>query len=162
MAALCNGAGHYIFALWFLQSSIFFYLFFLVLSQQSPSGCLPYFCTWRGLRANLECGSEMCCTRLAGNTRRKNDTKCRHLRTIEQVCGAISSQLRHIDNRKKIVKQQYILHMSSQYGEFRPTSGSDLLASLGHPSKFQRLCFQWGRSLCVQISRERSYPLPVY
>jgi len=29
----------------------------------------------------------------------------------------------HIDNRKKLVKQQYLSHMSSQYGEFRPTSG---------------------------------------
>ena len=29
----------------------------------------------------------------------------------------------------------------------------------------QRKCFQWGsdgRSFCVQISRERSYPLPIY
>jgi len=29
--------------------------------------------------------------------------------------------------------------MFSQYNELRPTSGWDLLASLGHPSKFQRL-----------------------
>jgi len=29
--------------------------------------------------------------------------------------------------------------MSSQYGELRPTSGRDLLASLGHPCKFQRV-----------------------
>jgi len=29
--------------------------------------------------------------------------------------------------------------MSSQYGELRPTSGLDLLASLGHPCKFQRV-----------------------
>jgi len=29
--------------------------------------------------------------------------------------------------------------MSSQYGELRPTSGWDRLASLGHPSKFQRV-----------------------
>jgi len=28
-------------------------------------------------------------------------------------------------------------HKFSQYGELRPTSGWDLLASLGHPSKFQ-------------------------
>jgi len=27
-----------------------------------------------------------------------------------------------IDNRKKLVKQQYLLHMSLQYGELRPTS----------------------------------------
>jgi len=42
-----------------------------------------------------------------------------------------------IDNRKTIVKQQYLLHMFSQYGKLRPTSGWDLLASLGHPCKFQ-------------------------
>jgi len=28
-----------------------------------------------------------------------------------------------IDNRKKLVKQQYLLHKSSQYGELPPTSG---------------------------------------
>ena len=38
----------------------------------------------------------MCCARLAGNTRRKNDAKNRHLRTIAQFCRAISSQLRHV------------------------------------------------------------------
>jgi len=31
--------------------------------------------------------------------------------------------LYHIDNRKKLVKQQYLLQMSPQYGERRPTSG---------------------------------------
>jgi len=34
--------------------------------------------------------------RLAGNTRRKNDAKIRHLRTIAQFYRAISSQLRHV------------------------------------------------------------------
>ena len=29
--------------------------------------------------------------------------------------------------------------MSSQYGELRPITGWDMLASLGHPSKFQRV-----------------------
>ena len=38
----------------------------------------------------------MCCTRLAGNTGRKNDAKNSHLRTIAQLCRAISSQIRHI------------------------------------------------------------------
>jgi len=38
---------------------------------------------------------------------------------------------------KKPVKRQYLLHMSSQYGELRLTRGWDLFASLGHPSKFQ-------------------------
>ena len=47
-----------------------------------------------------------------------------------------------IDNRKKLVKQQYLPHTSSQYGELRPISGWDMLASLGHPSKFQRVSRQ--------------------
>jgi len=66
-------------------------------------------------------------------------TKNRHLGTIAH-CRAISSQLRHVSTiGKKLVKQQYLPHMSSQYGELRPTSGWDLFVSLGHPSKFQRV-----------------------
>ena len=37
----------------------------------------------------------MCCTRLTGNTGRKNDAKNCHLRNIAQLCRALSSQLRH-------------------------------------------------------------------
>jgi len=44
-----------------------------------------------------------------------------------------------IDNRKKLVKWQYLLNMPSQYGELRPTSDWHRLMSLGHPSKFQRV-----------------------
>ena len=37
---------------------------------------------------------------------------------------AISSQLRHVSTiGKKLVEQQYVLHVSPQYGELRPTSG---------------------------------------
>jgi len=64
MAALRSRCGHYIFALWFL--SFFFYLFFLAKSQRLQIGCLPYFDTWRGLSANLECRSEMCFSQLVG------------------------------------------------------------------------------------------------
>jgi len=63
------------------------------------------------------------------------DAKNRHLRTIVQLCRAISSQLRHVSTiGKKVVKQQYLLQMSPQYGELRPTSGWDRSGSLGHPS----------------------------
>jgi len=52
----------------------------------------------------------------------------------------LSSQLRHVSTfGKKLVKQQYLPHMFLQYGELRPSNGWDLLASLGHPSKFQRV-----------------------
>ena len=45
---------------------------------------------------NLECRSETCCARLAGNTGRKKVAKNRHLGTIAQLCWVISSQLRHV------------------------------------------------------------------
>jgi len=38
-----------------------------------------------------------------------------------------------MDNRKKLVKQQYLLHMLPEYGEPRPTNGADRLTSLGTP-----------------------------
>jgi len=60
----------------------------------------------------------MCCTRLAENTGRKKSPKNRHLGTISQLCRAkIFATKARIDSRKKLVKQQYLLHMSSQYGE---------------------------------------------
>jgi len=55
------------------------------------------------------------------------------------LSGYIVATKACIDNRKKLVKQQYLLYMSSQYGELWPTSGWDLLASLGHPCKFQQV-----------------------
>jgi len=42
-----------------------------------------------------------------------------------------------IDNRKKLVKQQYLFHMCSLYGELRRTNGWDRFGSLGHLSIFQ-------------------------
>ena len=42
-------------------------------------------------------------------------------------------------SEKKLVKQQYVLHMCQQYGELRSTSGWDRLTSLGHTCKFQRV-----------------------
>ena len=91
MAALCNRGPLYL-----CPVVCFFFFFFLASSQRSEIVCLPYFYTWRGLSADLECRSEMCCTRLAGNAGRKNDAKNRHLGTIAQLCRVISWQLRHV------------------------------------------------------------------
>jgi len=64
----------------------------------------------------------------------------RHLCTIAQLCRAISLQLRHVSTiGEKLVKQEYLLQMSAQCGELRPTNGSDRFTSFGHPSKFQRV-----------------------
>jgi len=39
------------------------------------------------------------------------------------LSGYIFANKARIDNRKKVVKQQYLFHMSSQYGLVQPTSG---------------------------------------
>jgi len=134
MAALWNCAGHYIFALWFLLSFSFFFFIFPY-SQPSQIGCLPYLHTWCGLSANLGCRSEMCCMRLAENTGLKKSSKISHLGTITQLCRAISLQLRHVSTiGKKLIKQQYLPHISSQYSKRWPTNGWDRFGCLGHPT----------------------------
>jgi len=67
----------------------------------------------------------MCCKRLAGNKGCKNDAKkspSEHHHTTSS--GYIFAIKARIDNRKKkLVKQQYLLQMSLQYGELRLTNG---------------------------------------
>ena len=82
----------------------------------------------------------MCCRRLAANTGRKKVAKNRHLGTIAQLRRAISSQLyiRHVSTiGKKLVKQQYLLHMSLQYGELRPLVAEILSLVWGTPANFK-------------------------
>ena len=62
----------------------------------------------------------MCCMRLAENTARKKSPNIRHLCTIAQLSPAVSSQIMHaLITGQKLVKQQYLTHMFSQYGELR-------------------------------------------
>ena len=82
----------------------------------------------------------MCCRGLLEMQDAKTTQKIRHLGTIAQLCRAECSQLRHVSTiGKKLVRQQYLLHMSSQYIELWPTSDWDRFGCLGHPSKFQRV-----------------------
>jgi len=131
MAALHSRCGHYIFVLWCLSS---FFIPRLI-------SAIAHWMSARGVAVVriLECRSEMCCTRLAGNAGPKSSPSG-HRRTT--LSGYIFATKVLINNRKKIVKQQYLLHMSSQYGEWTsagPTNGWDLLASFGHPIIFQRV-----------------------
>jgi len=67
----------------------------------------------------------MCCTRLAGNTGRKIDEKNRHLGHHHTIFIGLNLRNEGIyrQSEKKLAKQQYLLHMSTQYGELRTTSG---------------------------------------
>jgi len=111
MAALRSRCGHYLCP----DSSSFLFIFFTK-SHRSQTRCLPCTSTWCGLRANLECRSEMYCTRLAENIGRKIVAKNRHHGSIAQLCRAMSSQLRHLSTiGKRLVKQQCHPHMSSPW-----------------------------------------------
>ena len=155
MAALCNRAGHYIFALWLLLS--IFLSFFLAYSQPSQIGCLPYFHTWCGLRANLRWRSKTCWTRLAeiqdAKTRQKSPSG-HHCTTLSDYIFATKA---HVDNRKKTVQQQYLLDMSSEYGKVWPTNGWDRFGYLGHPipnvNGFRVLAALLHGTLVVGVSR---------
>jgi len=68
------------------------------------------------------------------------DAKVRRLRTIVQICRAISSQLRPISTIGRIVKQQPLLHISTQYGELRRINGYDRLPTFGTLANFKGFC----------------------
>ena len=91
MAALRSRCGHYIFAMWFLPLSSFFFFFHRLISAVADwiSTILAHMV--HGLSANLECRSEMYCMRLAENTELKKSPKNRHLGIIAQICRAVSS-----------------------------------------------------------------------
>ena len=76
-------------AIMFLPCGFFFYLLFsfLVYSQPSQIGCLPYLHTWCGLSANLGCRSETCCTRLAEMQDAKKSLNIRHLAPSHKFVG---------------------------------------------------------------------------
>ena len=124
MVAIWNRADHYIFALWFLLLSSFFFLF---ISSPNLSGRRLDVCHTSTHGVALVRISDAGLKRAARGSLKIQDAKSRQksqLGTIAQLCRAISSQLRHISTiAKKLVKQQYLLQMSQQYGELRPTSG---------------------------------------
>jgi len=118
MAALWNRAGHHICALWRLH------LFFpcLISAVADWMSAIPPHMVCRS--AYLRCRSETWCTRITENSGRKKVDKkspSGHHRTT--LSGYIFATKARIDNRKKLVKQQYLLHMSPQCGELWPTSG---------------------------------------
>jgi len=148
MAALCNRA-----AIIFCPVVSFFFLFILTLSQWLQIGCLPYFYTWCGPSANLECRSEMCCTHLEMQDAKKiakNLPPAPHRTTLS---GYVFTTKAAIDSQEKLVKQQYLPHMSPQYGELWPKNVTFLWFTV---YIFRRSCPVTGfchvqNSLCIQV-----------
>jgi len=138
MAALCNRAGHIYFHPVVCSSSSSSSLFPRLVSAVTDWMSVPYFHTWCGLSANLECRSETCCTRLAENTGRKKSPFWHHRTTLS---GYIFATKECIDNRKKLLNSNTSSTCPDNTVNFGPppTSGWDRFTSLGHPCKFQRV-----------------------
>jgi len=115
MATLCNRAGHIYFHPVVCSSSFFSFRLISPVADWMSTTLPP----WCGLSANLECRSETCCTRLAGNAGCKKSPSAHHRTTLS---GYIVTTKARIDNRKKLVKEQYLLQLSPQYGELLSTS----------------------------------------
>jgi len=79
----------------------------------------------------------MCCTRFARNTGGKNYAKNRHLRTIAQLCGAISSQLRYVSTiGKKLLSSNTSPTCPYNMVNFGPLAAEIVSLVWGTPANF--------------------------
>jgi len=80
---------------------------------------------------------------LAGNAGPKKSPAGHHPTTL---LGYIFATKAHIDNRKKkLAKQQYLLHMSLQYSELRLTGDWDRFVCFGAPLQISTDFLSWQR-----------------
>jgi len=98
----------------------------------------------------------MCCTRLAEIQDAKKSPKIAIFAPSHNFVGLYLRKLRYVSSiGNKPAKQQYVLQMSPQYGELRPTSGWDRFVTLGHLTTFQlvsRLGSVTARHVVVGVS----------
>jgi len=143
MDALRSRCGHYTFVMFLLS----FFLSFLFFSSPNLGGRRldvyhASFYTWCGLSANLECRSEMCCTRLAENTGPKKSPKIHHLGTIAQLCRAMSSQLTHVSTigKKSSLNSNVSPTCSHNMVNFGPLAAEICWHVWGTPTNLNGFC----------------------
>ena len=74
------------------------------------------------------------------------------MRTIAQLCRAVSSPLRHVSTvGKKLVKQRYLLHNASRYVKIRPLTAEISWKVWGTPANFNGF-----RVFALLLQRRRS------
>jgi len=135
--------------LYFCPVSSFFF------SSPNLSGRrLDVYHTWCGTSANLECRSEMCCTRLAGNPGPKNSPSGHH-RT--NLLGYIFATNACIDSWKKLVKHQFTSstcpHNMVNFGPLAAEIGSGVWGTLANFIAFHILAALLHGTLVVGVSQ---------
>jgi len=79
----------------------------------------------------------MCCTRLAGNAEPNKSPKIPRLRSIAQLCRALSSQVRHVSTiGRKHVKQQCLPTYPHNMVNFGPLAAEICWRLWGTPANF--------------------------
>jgi len=144
MVALCNRADHYIFMLFMAalcnRGPLYFcpvVSFFLLSSSSFFPRLISAATDWMSTIL-LQVWNVLHAARCKCRTQKsRQKSPSGHHRTT--LSGYIFATKAYVDNRKKLVKQQYLPCMSPQYGELRPTSGWDPFVSLAHPMYFQRV-----------------------
>jgi len=87
--------------------------------------------------------------------RTQKSPKIPHLCTIAQLCRAVYLQQRHVSTiGKKAVEQQYLFHVSSQYGELGPLTAEIGLVVMGTPANFS------GFASCHRYCSDIAHPMP--
>jgi len=136
------------------SSSFFFFPRLISAAADWMSAILPHM-VWTWCEFKMQVWNLLHAARWKHRTQKsRQKSPSGHHRTT--LSGYIFATETHINNQKKLVKQQYVLHMSPQYGELRPTSGWDRLTSLGYPCKFQlvsRLGSVTAQHLVVGVSQ---------
>jgi len=129
----------YIFALWFLLSSSFFFFSSPNLSGRRLDVC--HTSTQGVALVRIEdAGLKRDARGSLTNTGRKKSPKSRHLRTIVQLCRSMSSQLRHVSTIGKNVKPQYFLHTSHNMVNFGLLAAEIGTVVWGTPANFKGFC----------------------
>jgi len=117
MVALWNRADHYIFILWFLSIYLLFFFPRLIsAAAHSMSTILPHM-VWPYCKFRMQVWNVLHAARCKYRTQksRQKSPSGYHRTTLS---GYIFPVKARIDNqKKKLLKQQYLPHMSSQYGE---------------------------------------------
>jgi len=136
MATLRSRCGQYIFALWFL--SIF--LFFIPRLISAVGDWMPTILrhmVWPWCEFRMQVWHVLHAARCKCRTQKGHPkSPSGHHRTT--LSGYIFATKAHIDNRKKnLLSSNVSSTCPPKFVYLRPTSGWDLLASLGHPCKFQ-------------------------
>ena len=138
----------------------FFFVFFYHFSSSNLSGHILNVYIQCDPTANLECRSEMCCSRLAANTgRKKNVAKNRYLGTIAQLRRAVSSQLRRVSTigKNNLLSSNISSacpHNMVNFGQL----ASEILCQFGTPLQISTGFLSWKR-YCTALQQWASAKL---